>query len=196
MHQSRIRPDDALIVVDVQRDFCLGGALPIGGGDEVVPILNEWIDAARASGARIILSRDWHPLDHVSFRQRGGPWPQHCVQNSEGAGFHPQLHIPPAARIVNKGTACDRDNYSDFDGTDLALELRTEGVRRLWIGGLAQDVCVRATVLDACQLGFETHLISPGTRPVDEEQGRKAIAEMRTAGAIIEQEDPYESVAV
>jgi len=196
MQRSRIQANDAVVVVDVQRDFCSGGALPIRGGDDVVPVLNEWIDAACASSARIILSRDWHPKDHVSFHQRGGPWPKHCVQNSAGAEFHPQLKIPRDAKVVSKGTAPGQDNCSAFDGTDLAAQLRREGVRRLWIGGLAQDVCVHATVLGACRLGFETHLICDATRPVDDELGRKAIEEMRAAGAIIEQKGPYESVAV
>ena len=196
MQRSRILAGDALIVIDVQRDFCSGGTLPIEGADDVVPVLNAWIDAARASGAGIVISRDWHPPDHASFRQQGGPWPQHCVQNSHGAEFHPQLNVSREAQVVSKGTTSASDNYSDFDATDLAAQLRKDGVRRLWIGGLALDVCVRATVLDACRLGFETHLIADGTRPLDEELGRKAIEEMRAAGAIIEQKGPYESVAV
>jgi nicotinamidase/pyrazinamidase len=194
MHPSRIQTDDALIVVDVQRDFCSGGALPIRRADAVIPVLNEWIDAGTANGARIIFSRDWHPMDHVSFRQQHGPWPKHCVQNSEGAKFHPRLKVPREAQVVSKGTTSARDNYSAFDDTGLAAQLRRNGVRRVWIGGLAQDVCVRATVLDACRLGFETHLIADGTRPVDEELGRKAIDEMRAASATIEQKGPYESV--
>ena len=181
-----IRAHDALILVDVQRDFCAGGALPVRHGDDIVPLLNDWIKAATACGARIILSRDWHPPDHISFKPQGGRWPPHCVQNSAGAGFHSQLAIPQAAQVVDKGTNRTQDNYSDFDGTGLAEQLKRQGVQRLWIGGLALDVCVRATVLDACRHGFEVHLISDATRPLDDEKGRKAIQEMRAAGSLIE----------
>lgn len=189
MSAPRIQSDDALIVVDVQKDFCSGGALPIQSGDDVVPVLNEWIEAASTCGARVVFSRDWHPADHASFQEQGGPWPQHCVQNTQGAEFHAQLKVPRSTQIVSKGTARTADNYSAFDGTNLAAQLECQAVRRVWIGGLAQDICVRATVLDACQLGFEVHLIADATRPVDKEQGRKALEEMRAVGAIIERGD-------
>jgi nicotinamidase/pyrazinamidase len=126
MHRSRIQADDALIIVDVQKDFCSGGALPIQGADDVVPVLNEWIDAACASGARIIFSRDWHPPNHVSFHQQGGPWPPHCVQKSSGAEFHAQLKMPREVQIVSKGTAPDRTTTRTC-GTDLAAQLRMHG---------------------------------------------------------------------
>jgi nicotinamidase/pyrazinamidase len=181
-----ISAHDALIVVDVQQDFCPGGALAIRGGDEVVGVLNDWMDAFRDSGGRIFLSRDWHPPDHASFHEKGGPWPRHCVQGSEGARFHARLRIPDGALVVSKGTAREREGYSAFDETDLATRLKDQGVRRVWIGGLALDVCVRATALDACRAGFETHLLAAATRSVDDDRGRKATEEMRAAGAIIE----------
>jgi nicotinamidase/pyrazinamidase len=195
MAQSSIQSLDALIVVDVQRDFCSGGALPIPLSEDIIPVLNQWIGAADAIDARLIFSRDWHPPNHVSFHQQGGPWPQHCVQGSRGAEFHPDLKVPERVQVVNKGTDLQRDSYSAFDGTGLAADLQTLGVQRLWIGGLAQDVCVRATVLDACRAGFEVHLITRGTRAVDNAQGAKAIEEMLAAGAILEREGPYESTA-
>jgi nicotinamidase/pyrazinamidase len=181
----QLNAQDALIVVDVQNDFCPGGLLPVRDGDAVVPVLNRWIERARQGGAIIVASRDWHPRDHISFKARGGSWPEHCVQDSPGAAFHPALKLPEDALIISKGTALDQDNYSAFDGTGLRERLRQAGVRRVWVGGLAQDVCVRATVLDALAAGFETYLIQNATRPVDvyPGDGERAVEEMLQAGA-------------
>jgi nicotinamidase/pyrazinamidase len=181
-----LRPGDALILVDVQVDFCPGGALPIERGDEVVPVLNRWIDAAVGVGAPVIASRDWHPRQHLSFVESGGRWPVHCVQDTAGARFHPGLRLPEASVLVTKGVRFDRDQYSAFDETGLGVELRKRNVRRLWIGGLAQDVCVRATVLDARREGLETIVISDATCPVTSEGGARANDEMRAAGARFE----------
>jgi nicotinamidase/pyrazinamidase len=181
--QHAFRPGDALVIVDVQVDFCPGGALPIERGDEVVHVLNRWISAAVASGVPVIASRDWHPLHHLSFTESGGEWPPHCVQDTPGARFHSQLQLPDSAIIVTKGTRFDRDQYSAFDETGLATELRKRGVRRLWVGGLAQDVCVRATVLDALREEFETVVIADAVRPVAPASGEAATEEMRRAGA-------------
>jgi len=183
------RTSDALVVVDVQNDFCRGGALAVEGGDEVVPVLNRAIRQAERQGAHIVASRDWHPPQHVSFQQRGGPWPVHCVQNTPGAEFHPDLQLPPETPVVDKGVSPDRDNYSAFDDTGLAVDLKRQGVNRIWVGGLAQDVCVRATVLDGLEAGFQVHLIEPATRPVDANpgDGRRALEEMQAAGAVIEE---------
>jgi nicotinamidase/pyrazinamidase len=193
--KSRIQAGDALVVVDVQKDFCRDGTLAISHADEIIPVLNEWIEAAGKMGARTIFSRDWHPADHVSFREEGGRWPRHCVQGSDGARFHPQLHVPVAAQIISKGTKRLKDSYSAFDRTGLAAELHSHDVQRVWIGGLAQDVCVRATALDARAAGFEVHLIANATRPVDPQEGQKAIDEMRDAGVIIHKEGPYDQAA-
>jgi nicotinamidase/pyrazinamidase len=181
-----LRPDDALIVVDVQLDFCPGGALPIERGDEVVPVLNRWITAAAKAGLPICASRDWHPRHHLSFRESGGEWPVHCVQDSPGARFHPKLTLPVDTLVVTKGVRFDRDQYSAFDETGLATELRKRGVRRVWVGGLAQDVCVRATVLDARHEGFDAIVIADATRPVTRAGGQRANDEMRQAGACFE----------
>jgi nicotinamidase/pyrazinamidase len=188
MGGKTIRPSDALIVVDVQNDFCPGGALAVPDGDQVVPILNRWCEAARQNGAKIFASRDWHPPEHVSFEQRGGPWPVHCVQGTEGAEFHPDLNLPEGTRVLNKGTDREQDNYSAFDGTGLADRLRQEGVQRVWVGGLAQDVCVRATVLDGLKEGLDVHLIRPATYPVDSEGGQRSLEEMQEAGAVVEEQ--------
>jgi nicotinamidase/pyrazinamidase len=187
--EHSLRPNDALIIVDVQIDFCPGGALPIEGGHEVVPVLNGWISAAVQAGVRVYASRDWHPLRHLSFVESGGQWPTHCVQDSEGARFHPALRLPDSALVVTKGVRFDRDQYSAFDETGLATELRKRDVRRVWIGGLAQDVCVCATVLDAVREGFETIVIVDATRPVTAAGGTSANEEMRGAGARFETTD-------
>ena len=179
-------PHDALLLVDVQIDFCPGGALPIERGDDVVPVLNRWVAAAVDSGIPVFASRDWHPRQHPSFKESGGEWPVHCVQDTIGAQFHPELTLPDTAIVVTKGTRSDRDQYSAFDETGLAGELHRRGVRRVWIGGLAQDVCVRATVLDALRERFETIVIEDATRPVTPEGGKRAVEDMRRAGARFE----------
>jgi len=182
-------PGDALLLVDVQIDFCPGGALPIDDGDAVVPVLNRWIAAAVDAHVPIYASRDWHPRGHLSFRDSGGRWPAHCLQDSDGARFHPDLHLPASAILVTKGVRFDKDQYSAFDDTGLATELRRKQVRRVWIGGLAQDVCVRATVVGARQEGFEMVVITDATRPVTCTGGESANADMRRAGASFETTD-------
>lgn len=184
--EEQLREGDALVVVDVQPDFCPGGALAVPEGDRVVPILNAWIAAARKQGVPIYASRDWHPPGHVSFQEQGGEWPPHCVQDTPGAQYHPDLALPEDVLKISKGVRLDHDQYSVFDQTGAAEHMRKRNVRRLFVGGLAQDVCVRASVLDACREGFEVHLLADATRPVDAEKGRRAMDEMRDAGARIE----------
>jgi nicotinamidase/pyrazinamidase len=184
-----LQPGDALIVVDVQIDFCPGGALPIDDGGAVVPVLNRWIAAAVDAHVPIYASRDWHPAGHLSFEESGGQWPAHCLQDSDGARFHPDLRLPSSAILVTKGVRFDKDQYSTFDDTGLATELRTRQVSRVWVGGLAQDVCVRATVLDARRQGFDAVVIGDATRPVTCAGGESANDEMRLAGARFETTD-------
>ena len=186
---TSLQSGDALMLVDVQIDFCPGGALPIAHGDEVVPVLNRWIAAAVRAGVPVYASRDWHPAGHLSFTKAGGQWQPHCLQDSEGARFHPALQLPDSTVVVTKGVRFDRDQYSAFDETGLAAELQKRGVRRVWVGGLAQDVCVRATVLDARRVGLETIVIADGTRPLTPEGGERANEEMRRAGARVETTD-------
>lgn len=178
-----LQPGDALIVVDVQKDFCPGGKLAIEGGDGVVSVMNAWIEAAVKKGVPIYASRDWHPPQHPSFREEGGPWPPHCLQDSDGATFHDELELPEDAVVVTKGTRLDEDQNSAFHHTGLAAHLRRHGVRRIWVGGLAQDVCVAATVLDGRAEGFDTGVIVDATRPVTAEGGREALRKMTEAGA-------------
>lgn len=181
---AEFKPGDLLLIVDVQKDFCPGGALPITGGDEVVPVLNRLIGAAMQKKLPVYFSRDWHPRHHLSFSESGGPWPPHCLQDTDGACFHAQLEVPQTAVIVTKGTRFDQDQNSAFDQTGLAVWLQRQGIKRLFVGGLALDVCVLATVLDGLEAGFEMTLIENATRPVSVEGGIKAIEEMRRAGVV------------
>ncbi len=185
---AQLGPRDGLLIVDVQNDFFPGGALPVKGDRGVIPVLNRWIEAATTGGAAIIASRDWHPPGHSSFQGSGGPWPEHCVQGTAGAAYCPELQLPPDALVVSKGQHPDRDSYSDFEETDLADQLRASGITRLWVGGVATEYCVRATVLDAVEEGFEVHLIKDAIAPVDVEpgDGERAVDEMRNAGVVIE----------
>jgi nicotinamidase/pyrazinamidase len=175
-----------LLVVDVQKDFCPGGALAVEDGDKVVPVVNRWIAGAVAQGVPVYASRDWHPIGHISFKERGGPWPPHCLQDSEGAKFHPDLALPDSTVIVTKGVRFDQDQNSAFDQTGLAVQLRRDGIQRLWVAGLAEDVCVLATVLDGCREGFEVVLIEQATRPITSKSGENARREMQDAGAHID----------
>lgn len=184
-----LQPGDALVLVDVQNDFLPGGALAVPDGDAVVPVLNRWIEAACAAGVPIFATRDWHPPNHVSFAARGGPWPPHCVQHTEGAAFHPALALPEDATVVSKADAPDREAYSGFDGTDLAERLRSAGARRLFVGGLATDYCVRATALDARRAGFEVHLVPEGHRGIDPDSTRRALEEMAAEGVVTHAEE-------
>ena len=181
--RTALRKGDALILVDVQKDFCRGGALPIDGGDEVVPVLNRWIAAAIDKGLPIYASRDWHPIHHISFKEQGGLWPPHCLQDSDGAAFHPDLKLPMETKKITKGVRFDQDQNSAFDQTGLAVHLREHGIKRVWVGGLAQDVCVLATVLDARKEGLEVEVITDATRPVTADGGARANRGMRNAGA-------------
>jgi len=180
---------DALLLADVQNDFCPGGTVPVPEGDLIVPVLNRWIADAEAHGVPVFASRDWHPRSHISFKERGGPWPPHCVQGTTGAGFHPALKLTRDVRIVSKGKDPNKDSYSAFGGTDLAQRLRRANVRNLWIGGLAQDYCVRATALDAIREGFKVHLITDATRAVNvhPDDGEHALEEIRQAGGFFEE---------
>jgi len=176
---------DALIIVDVQNDFCPGGALPVPEGDQVIPVLNDCIKIFTKANAGIFATRDWHPPNHISFKAQGGPWPPHCVQNSKGAEFHPDLKLPSDATIVSKAMDPLREAYSGFDGTELANTLKTKGVTRVFVGGLATDYCVKNTVLDARKMGFETVLLLDAIRGInaEPEDVKKAIAEMLKNGA-------------
>lgn len=176
----------ALIVVDVQNDFCPGGALAVPNGDEVVAPLNGLIEEFLSRDEPVYKSRDWHPPKTKHFADQGGTWPVHCVQETRGAEFHPELLDDPRITIISKGTG-DESNYSAFDGTDLAARLKEQGVEEIWVGGLATDYCVKQTVLDALREGFKVKAIANAMRPVELQpgDGERAIEVMRRSGAEI-----------
>jgi len=176
----------ALIVVDVQNDFCPGGTLAVPHGDEVVAPLNKLIDEFLERGDPVYKSRDWHPRMTKHFAAYGGTWPVHCIQNTRGAQFHPALRDDPRIKVISKGLG-DVDGYSAFDETQLGSELKTGGVRELVVGGLATDYCVKNTVLDALGRGFKVKAVQDAMRPVELQpgDGERAIEEMRAAGAEI-----------
>ena len=186
----------ALIIVDVQNDFCPGGSLAVARGDEVVAPLNELIEEFLERGEPVFKSRDWHPEKTKHFTAYGGTWPVHCVQNTKGAEFHPALIDDMHIRVVSKGMG-DEDCYSAFDGTDLALQLRRLGVEEVWIGGLATDYCVKNTVLDALKEGFDVKALENAMRAVELKpgDGEAALTEMREAGAEINNSADFEKLS-
>ncbi len=177
----------ALIVVDVQNDFCPGGSLAVAHGDEVIAPLNRLMKEFLDRGEPVFKTRDWHPVKTKHFADYGGAWPVHCVQNTRGAEFHANLSDDQRVSIISKGIDESADGYSGFDGTDLAQILREQGVKEVWVGGLATDYCVKHTVLDALEQGFEVKALADAMRPVNvnPNDGEKAIEEMRNAGAEI-----------
>ncbi|MFQ5597844.1 MAG: bifunctional nicotinamidase/pyrazinamidase [Nitrospiria bacterium] len=179
--------DTGLIIVDLQNDFCPGGALAVSEGDCIVPVINDYIARFQWASAPIFATRDWHPPKHISFNTQGGPWPPHCVQETKGAAFHPGLQLPKSAQVVSKGQDPDQDAYSGFQGTDLADRLRKRGIRRVFVCGLATDYCVKATVLDAVKEGFVVALLEDAIRGVniDPKDSEKAIGGMKAAGATL-----------
>ncbi len=178
---------DALIVVDMQKDFMPGGALPVPEGDKIVPRLNEYIERFEKAGLPVFFTRDWHPENHISFKGYGGVWPPHCVQNTEGAKFHEDLRMPLDNKfIISKGTSPDFDAYSGFQGTNLEQLLRERGIRRIFVGGVATDYCVKNTVLGGLNLGFQVFVLEDGIKGVDVNPGDvdRAIEEMLKEGAV------------
>jgi len=179
----KIEKTDALIAVDVQNDFCSGGALEVKDGDSVVEPLNvvmKYFDT-------IVATQDWHPKDHCSFKDSGGSWPSHCIQDSVGAGLHGKLNHDKITYRIHKGSRQDKDAYSGFDGTELSRKLKEDGIERVFIGGLATDYCVKATALDAIEGGFETYVLEDAVRAVETEKGdsRRALEEIRKHGGKI-----------
>jgi nicotinamidase/pyrazinamidase len=181
-----ITDNSALIVVDVQNDFCPGGELAVPDGDKVVPVLNIYIRKFKARNLSVYYTRDWHPANHISFKSEGGIWPGHCIQDTDGAKFHTGLFIPSSPLIISKGTVPDKEAYSGLQGTDLDHLLNAGKIKRLFIGGLATEYCVKSTILDALKGGFEAVFLSDASKGVDVKPGdsERAIEEMLRAGAI------------
>ncbi|BEH09734.1 MULTISPECIES: nicotinamidase [Geobacter] len=181
--------DAALLIVDVQNDFCPGGSLAVPEGDTVVPVLNGYISVFRAAGLPIFASRDWHPRMTSHFKEYGGPWPVHCVQESHGAQFHPDLALPGDAIIISKGMDPERDDYSAFqgtspDGTPFPALLAARGIRHLYLGGLATDYCVKESALEGIRHGLIVTVLTDASRGVDLAPGdsERAVQDMMRAG--------------
>jgi nicotinamidase/pyrazinamidase len=176
---------DALLITDIQKDFLPGGALPIQGGNEIIPVLNAYAKRFADANAHLFASRDWHPPNHISFKAQGGPWPPHCVQDTDGAKFSPDLKLPSICAVISKATNPEHESYSVFDGTSFAHELKMCEIKRLFIGGLATDYCILNTALDARKLGYETVVLMDATLGINAEQGDvdKAVEAMLKAGA-------------
>ena len=187
MQRVRLTTEDALVLVDLQNDFLPDGGLPVPFGDEVIAAANAYIGLFRQNSQPVFVTRDWHPPGHCSFNAAGGPWPRHCVADTEGAGFAMGLKLSSEDCVISKGTARDRDAYSGFEGTDLHARLESLGIKRLFIGGLALDVCVLNTVIDALDLGYEVFLLKDASRAVNvhEGDGDRAIKSMLDKGAQI-----------
>lgn len=171
----------ALLIVDVQNDFCPGGALAVKDGDHVVPVINKLIPQFPL----VVASMDWHPADSVHFEK----WPPHCVRQTDGADLHEDLHVSMIEKIFLKGTEGKDDGYSAFEATNMNLEqfLKSSGITDLYIAGLTTDYCVKETALDAVEYGFNTYVVTDATRPVNVNpgDGEKALEEMNSAGACL-----------
>ena len=179
--------DSALLLVDVQNDFCPGGALPVQDGHLVVAVLNDYVARFERAGRPIVFSRDWHPPRMTHFREYGGPWPVHCVQDTEGAELHSALDPARLDVIIDKGQNPQTEGYSGFDETRLEELLRERGIERVTIVGLATDYCVKNTALDALRHGFEVTVDRAGVRGVEVNPGdsERALDELHAAGATV-----------
>jgi nicotinamidase/pyrazinamidase len=176
---------DALIVTDVQNDFLLGGSLCVQHGNEVIAVLNRYMAVFSEQHLPVYATRDWHPPNHCSFHNQGGPWPPHCVAETRGAEFPATLNLPAGTVIISKASQPDKDAYSGFEGTALDASLRAQNVKRVFVGGLTTDYCVLNTVCDAIILGYEAFLLTDAIRAVnvDPDDGRLAEAQMQRLGA-------------
>lgn len=185
MDNIQLRAGDALLVVDVQNDFLPGGNLAVPSGNEVIPVLNRYIERFAQAGLPLYATRDWHPGNHCSFKPQGGTWPPHCIAGSAGAQFPATLRLPDHTVVISKAVTQEKDAYSGFEGTDLAERLRRARVERLFVGGLATDYCVLNTVIDALHLGFQVMLLHDAIRAVEVHpgDGQAAIDEMVRQGA-------------
>ncbi|MDZ7265545.1 MAG: nicotinamidase [candidate division KSB1 bacterium] len=178
-----MRSKKALLVVDLQNDFCPGGALGVEEGDQIIPRVNEYVALFLKHRLPIFVSRDWHPPESGHFKAGGGPWPPHCIRETAGARFHPDFKVPPEAIIISKGTDPQADGYSVFEGHDAAgtsfLELLVQmGIQELYIAGIATDYCVRWSAHDALRHGFAVKVLLDGIKGVDKHDSAQALEEI------------------
>lgn len=182
-----VHAGDALLIVDVQRDFLPGGALSVPEGDAVIPVLNRCIREFVSRGLPVFATRDWHPVNHCSFRSQGGPWPEHCVAGTPGAEAPESLELPATVQVISKANSQEKDAYSGFQGTDLLARLRAKGCCRVFVGGLATDYCIKWTVLDALSNDVAVVVLEDAIRAVDVQpgDGARALADMVERGAAV-----------
>ena len=179
------QPGDALIIDDVQNDFLPGGSLAVPEGDKIIPVLNNVIRLFKSMKLPIFATRDWHPVDHVSFKEQGGIWPVHCVAGTHGAAFPESLDLSDEIVMISKARDSKEEAYSGFENTDLDKRLKTLNITRAWVGGLATDYCVINTVLELISLGYRVNLLTEGIRAVNikPDDGKNAEREMMVLGA-------------
>jgi nicotinamidase/pyrazinamidase len=180
----------ALLIVDVQNDFCPGGALGVPEGDKIVPAINKYAKIFAKKKLLVFATRDWHPIKTKHFRDFGGVWPVHCVQNTKGAAFHPKLKLPKDVILLYKGIDPQKDGYSAFEaedtsGMNFSKLLKLLGVKELYIAGLATDYCVKFTAREALKEGFKVKILLDAIKGVNLKPGdsREAIKEMVKQGA-------------
>lgn len=183
----RIAPasGDALIVVDMQNDFLPGGSLAVAGGNEIIPQLNRYLAHFAAHQLPIFATRDWHPLSHCSFQSQGGPWPPHCIADSDGAAIHPGLKLPANVHLISKATSPETDAYSGFTGTQLNDLLQSLHIQRVFVGGIATEYCVLNTVKDALRLQYITFVLDDAVCAINQQpgDGQNALEAMIRLGA-------------
>ena len=187
MKAEAIKSGDALLIIDMQNDFLPGGRLAVPDGEQIIPVINCYVQKFDAHGNPVLLTRDWHPANHASFNDQGGPWSLHCVAGTYGAEYPAALLLPETAQVFSKGTHPESNGYSGFEDTDLRTKLERAGARRLFIAGLATDYCVLQTVLDARRLGYKVLLLQDAVRAVNvnPDDGDRALQTMRQHGALL-----------
>ena len=183
-----MKPKKALLIVDVQNDFCPAGALAVPQGDSIVPVINKYIRYFTGKKLPILATRDWHPVKTVHFKDFGGVWPVHCIQNTPGAAFHPDLKLPKDAILLYKGMDPQGDSYSSFFAQDLSGQyllnlLQRMGISEIYICGLATDYCVKFTALDALKYKFKVRVLidaikGVNLKPDDSEKALNKIIKM------------------
>ncbi len=175
---------DALIVVDMQKDF-IEGSLPVPGARDIIPNINRYIKVFAEKGCTVVFTRDWHPENHASFKENGGLWPRHCVAGTEGAMIHKDITLPKEGFfVINKGTSPDFDAYSGFQDTKLDALLRERGIKRIFLCGVATEYCVKATAEGGLNLGYQVFLLLDAIKGVGEEASRKALEDLYLRGAV------------
>jgi nicotinamidase/pyrazinamidase len=176
--------EDALIVADIQNDFLPGGRLAVSNGHGIIGTVNQYIKKFTNAKRPVFATRDWHPPNHCSFEQQGGPWPVHCVAGTTGAAFSRALKLPDDVRIVSKARDRDKEAYSAFSGTTLHEQLKQLSIRRLFVCGLATEYCVLNTVKDAIACGHTVFLLQDAIRAIDAHpnDGSRAIEQMKEWG--------------